>query len=664
MAATTFRGRASRLGESPWLFPIICIATLFLLTAFHISGSSVGIYHTYFYGDGSKDNNLLINRPRAVRSDEWLANTQMTIAQANNDYRQVNPNIGTGEDMSIILDVPYKDWSAIFKPQNLVFFVLPLEYAFAFKWWLMACLLLLSSYSFVLILLPKRRLFAALFALALLFSPFVQWWYQYITLAPISYTLFSLSVFILILRARQFGIRLWLGILMSYLMACFILVLYPPFQIPCVLVAGVFVVGYVTQESSTKGFESSLKALYQLGGAAAVAILVAALFFITRLPAVSAVRQTVYPGHRTVLNGGFSLTHLLSANLSYGLQWGRKFAAYNLPQYGLSNQSEASNFILLIPFLILPGLWLVVRKYQAEKIIDWPLTVTSALFALFMARLFLPHFNWVSRLLLLDRVPHARLLIGLGLLSAIHTVLVAKHLASQKQLIISNNFAYLCALLTLAVELTLGLQMHGRAPGDISVLLAIALALPVPLIVLLLLRRQLAWAAFVSLGFSLISAGGVHPLYGGLGVLTESPLSNAIKTLSKSDEGRWVAEGLMLENYASLNGAPSLSGVYAYPQLNVWSDIVGAKQDVYNRYAHAVFELDRNPHETARTSLNLDGQDSFSVSVDPCSDFLQRQNVRFVITDTEFDNQQQCLTLADTIAYPARTIYIYRLHHL
>ena len=74
--------------------------------------------------------------------------------------------------MSMAIDVPYKDWSELFKPHNLVFFVLPFDNAFAFKWWVMSYLLLLSCYFFILALLPKKKFLAVTISLALLFSPF------------------------------------------------------------------------------------------------------------------------------------------------------------------------------------------------------------------------------------------------------------------------------------------------------------------------------------------------------------------------------------------------------------------------------------------------------------------------------------------------------------
>jgi hypothetical protein len=205
-------------------------AILVVLTVCKISGSSIGVYHNIFYGSGTTDKSLVFNKPRTIRSDEWTINTLLTIAQKQNHYNRFNPNIGNNEDMSIVLDVPYKGWSTAFKPHNLVFFALPLEYAFALKWWLLSYLLVLSCYFFVLALMPGRRLFATCFATGLLFGGMFQWWYQYGTLASVYYSLFLATAVINLLRAKKRLHRILWGAAIAYLATCFCT--YPISAIP------------------------------------------------------------------------------------------------------------------------------------------------------------------------------------------------------------------------------------------------------------------------------------------------------------------------------------------------------------------------------------------------------------------------------------------------
>src|SRR6266567_568421 len=157
----TFKGKfgakvhreAMRFWRSVWLFPILLGLMIVGLTVLKINGSSMGIYYQTFYGT-TKDPNLVANQPQGIRSDEWLVNTQMSIAQKNDRLMQIDPNIGNGQDMSLEIDVPLKDWSIIFRPHELAFFVMPFDNAFAFRWWVMGYLLIVSCYFFVLTLLP------------------------------------------------------------------------------------------------------------------------------------------------------------------------------------------------------------------------------------------------------------------------------------------------------------------------------------------------------------------------------------------------------------------------------------------------------------------------------------------------------------------------------
>jgi Na+/melibiose symporter-like transporter len=75
-AAKTAKKKSALLAmtKSIWLFPIICTIIILLLTAFKISGSSIGVYNTILYGSNHKDSSLVLNKPREIRSDEWVWN--------------------------------------------------------------------------------------------------------------------------------------------------------------------------------------------------------------------------------------------------------------------------------------------------------------------------------------------------------------------------------------------------------------------------------------------------------------------------------------------------------------------------------------------------------------------------------------------------------------
>ena len=103
-----------------WIFPSTIIFCLIFATGFKISGSSFGLYYDSFLN--GKSSNLISGEARPIRSDEWLVVTQFTIAQKEAGYPLINKNFGnSGKNMSLVSDAPYKEWSTVFRPQNLAF---------------------------------------------------------------------------------------------------------------------------------------------------------------------------------------------------------------------------------------------------------------------------------------------------------------------------------------------------------------------------------------------------------------------------------------------------------------------------------------------------------------------------------------------------------------
>ena len=118
-----------------FIFPLVLTLLLLSLTLLKIHGSSIGRYHEMFYGESIKDESLLLNNPRGVRSDEWLRWTQYTVSQDKNNFESSNEFFSNGIDITKLHEAPAKSWSDIFKPSNFSFFVLLFEHAFAFKLW-------------------------------------------------------------------------------------------------------------------------------------------------------------------------------------------------------------------------------------------------------------------------------------------------------------------------------------------------------------------------------------------------------------------------------------------------------------------------------------------------------------------------------------------------
>lgn len=650
-----------RFAKSVWFFPGVLTVLLVLLTLLQLSGSSIGTYHSLFYGS-EKDHDLVFGEPRSIRSDEWLVNSQMIIAQKNNNFKRFNDNIGNGQDMSLLVDAPYKEWSVIFKPHLLAFFVIPFDNAFAFRWWFMAYLLMLSCYFFLVQLVPTRRLVSALISIGFLFSPFIQWWYLSGTMGVIYFALFGALFFMKMMQsARIVNTLLW-GVLLTYVATCFVLILYPPYQIPVAVAVFAFVVGYTLEKARDRPWKKTLQQLGIVGAFLIVSGVLALTFLLTRSQAVETIQNTAYPGQRKQLSGGYDLPHVLSGHLGAQFRYADTAANYTIP--GLTNQSESSNFLLLFPFLLLPSLYVCYWYYKKDRRLDYPLLATNATILVLLGWLFIPGLGFFGRLTLLEVVPHTRLLIGLGVLNLLQLSLFIRRYLESKDLVIKHSWIMIYSILTLLAELLIGLYAGYRLPGFISLERAIIFAVPVPVIVYLLLRRQFVWGCAVMTAFMLYMSFSVNPIYQGTEVLTKTPLSQTIQQISDSDDSRWATEHFLLENFSYMNGARSLSGVYSYPQLDIWRNASPeASEDIYNRYAHTIFAFDRSPNDTISTTLSLGGGDSFGISTEPCSHFLKDQDVRYLLVASKLAEGEACASLIERIDYPAQKLYIYRLDY-
>lgn len=641
----------SRFSRSVWLFPALLVIPLIIMTAFKISGSSIGIYSMI---NGVDDPNALTHNYRGVRSDEWVVSTQMTVAQAQNQFRRINQNIGNGQDMSLMGDVPYKDWSAVFKPQNLVFSVLPLEYAFAFRWWSVGLVLVVAAYFFALQFYPGRRLRAALLASLIGLSPLLFWWYTPSTFMCVSYCLIGLLLAMRIISITAMKARIIYSLLLAFVLACFALILYPPFQIACAVPSAFFFGGWLLEHYSRDKRREIIKGLGYIVAAGALAGVIVLAFLQTRSSAVSTVTHTVYPGTRVEISGGIdpllTFSSFLSPNLQYETQASVGY---------LRNQSEASNFILIAPFLLLPSLYLIYRHRKQTGKLLWSLALVDVAIVFTLARM---HFRtpWLDpfyNLFLQSKVPPTRMLIGLGLAGFFQLILIIKALdGDHVSRIIRERLAWIAAGSGLVVMVFVGFYTIARYTVFISnPMKVLVFALWISAGVYFIVRRPVNLGLGLLVLFSVVSVYRILPYYRGLGPFTTSPLVAAIK--STPNDGNWVSvDNRLIINFPIMAGKHSLNSVQFYPQLAQWHQIdpSGQYDTDYNRYAHVEFDDDKN----LQTPFDLPQADVLLVKFDPCGSFLQR-NDKYVLSSKPLTDN--CLQLDRTIDLPAQDYYIYQI---
>lgn len=639
------------------LFPVLVILFVIILTAAKISGTSIGMYQSYLYGDGSKDSNLIFGHPRAIRSDEWLVTSQLTIAQTTNEYSQTNSNFVEDKNMSILSDVPYLDWSILFKAQNLGFFVMPIEHAFALRWWFLLAVLLISSYYFALKLLSNRILLAAMSSMIISFSPFVFWWYLTGTLGSLAY---GFLILCLVMNLLDIGQKKFTGkmtrklyvfinsALLAYAVTSFALLLYPPFQIPIALVVTFFSLGYLLSKRSVISGLDWLKITAPIILALIVSIALCLLFVATRMDAIKATTETAYPGKRESTSGGYSVTQLLVSYLQPQLQRDSRGTKY------IENQSESSNFILLPTFFLIPSIAVFVWLYVKRNRFDWVLLFIILCNLLFLAHLFIPAATPVTHIFFLGMVPQTRLLIGLGFVSIILVIYLIKVLGKSFRpgkktalIITAYSLAYL------GISIYAGVITSDLYPGFITnKLLIILLACILVVAQSLILLGKYRLGLLLLVVFSLMSVVMINPLYRGLGPIYNSEVTKTIKEISTEQDVWGTVDHIYIENLPQISDRKAVTGVSTYPSVEFWKDNTEGDQSfIYNRYAHVVIT------SNDKFELELIQPDLFLVS-GACTRKISL-TINYLLSTTPIDDS--CKELLRTVQYPNRTFYFYKV---
>lgn len=650
-----------QLRKSVWSFPAVLLLILILFTALKISGSSVGIYHDSLYGAGTKDSNLIYGKPRAIRADEWLTGTQLLVAQSKNGFPIRDKVFKQGQDLSMVSEIPTKDWPVIFKPHLWAFFVLPVEYAFAFKWWLILYLLIVSCYFFILRVFPGHKLFAALISIAVGLSPFELWWYQAAAFLTIAYGFLILILLMRIYgsepinRIKSAGVTNAIYIAaLAFLFACFGLILYPPFQIAVIVVLLTFAAGYILNKKFNENF--SWAAIIRKTGLVLISVLIAAiigaLFVKTHHTPIKALSDTLYPGARTITSGGLNFLKIFDGFMQPQLQ-----SDFHGGHF-LGNQSEDSSFILLLPFLLIPSLALIIYEYKKHRRVDWIFLAIQFGCILFLARVFIHFGDFFYKALLLQKVPHERLKVGIGFIGILQLIYLAKKLTVLK--INKTRLLGLAAGYTLVCFVSLiliGLYTIKHYPLFINRRLEVlVLALLFSGIIALFLLNRKVLAATLLLIFTLGSSFQILPLYRGLGELTNSKVINKMAADSGKND-TWATVGddaYIYQNYGLLAGRTSLSGSQIYPNEDLWKQTGDPNYNfVTNREAHIVFT--DNP--ALKKPLTLVHENSFNVKFE-CSDFI-KNNIQYALSIHPL--KFACVKQIDTVKYPATTFYIYRI---
>lgn len=623
-------------------FPALVTLGAIVLIALHISGTSSGA-HWLNFGVG-EDPNALLGSPRLIRTDEWLVSQSWVVSQYQQGFPVINQTLPGGMDATVLNELPTWDWSTLFRPHEWGYLLFGLDVGIAWQWWVPAIGLVSGAYLLVVTLLPRRSLTAVAIACAVFFSPIFQWWYGPNSLWPAAWSLLAMAAVVWMIRDDRLWVRIVWAAILGWLAVTMAIGLYVPFMLPSVLVFLFFFIGMVLQERPWKrgALRPLIGKLVPLVIAGAFAGAMVLLWLRTRAGTIEAVTSTVYPGQRSIATGQLlSVDPWLSAFA--GAPFGQSLTTGS--QILGPNPSEAATAILLAIFLLPALAWFVVRGYRRDGRIDWVIVASGAGLLLVLAFLFIPGWDAVARLLLLDKVPVTRYRMGFAVMLPLFFALVAREVdrnpgARNWPLALISGVATLASITVTAVSIAL----VDPATYQSSPLWPIATVGILAGVVLLFFPRTIPWAAVGILVASLAIGAAVNPLYRGAFNLNETKIGQQIHAVETEQPGTWVGVG-SYETMALMmqSGVEAYNGVQPYPPEEMWDEIDpdGGDEAIWNRLAHVRWTWgDGDP------TVEAPYQDAIQLTFDPCSEFGQ-EYVDYVLADEAPPSSECLVEIAD-----------------
>ena len=620
---------------------------------FEISGSSIGQWCNDF---GVEDKGIIAGISRPVRSDEYGLTTpylfSQEASQSESAYEYFSDYAnGTESDLFMGIRQPIKNILTILRPFVLGFLFLSPAKGLSFWWCGKLIALFMATFEMGMLLTDKRKTLSCVMAMLITFSSVVSWWFSTSVAEVIIYTEIAMLLFNKYLIEEKVLKRMLLLVGILYQAGCFVMLLYPSWQVPfvyviLVLATWIFIKNYKKLTLRWYDYASIVTGLVGLG-------LVFVYIFNKSADAIELISQSVYPGERLELGGnGFSYMFTYHLNI-----W---FSMTNFI-FG-TNVCESATIFDMFPFsIVIPIIAMIINRKK-----DMLSIMLLGLNLFFFVWIAFGFNEFLAQITFLSNSQAIRTMLAFGF---VNVMLLIRGVALMKESIklvpamgisvgISAVIIVVALLVTRGTEIGLAYKVVYFGAGFVLIgILAFGL----------LNFNKKNWTIITAMLVGIISmicGAMVNPIRKGVGSVYEIEWIEEIKAVSNSgnEDDIWVVESsnipaLSYANVGLMCGVKTFNSTAVYPNPKMWEQIDpnGENNYVYNRFSHIGIYI----KESGEPEFELVTPDSFKVYI--TFDDLYKAGVTYVTGYSDLAECAKSATCIVTRVNNSDNIYIYML---
>ena len=530
-------------------------------TILGLNSSSISLWKLFLLGEQPT---ALWGSGRAIRSDEWAIWTPMVFSQDALGYPALNTSINAANvDPTLIAigGLPARNLAAVFKPFYWGFLIFGVETGYSMMSLFRFSGLLIVSYLCALQYTKGSRPLSVAAACLITLSPYVQWWYSQSICEVLLFPQMIVLCWITALKEKIPWQQILWGIAAAWSFGCFIMIVYPAWQIPAAYLLLAVLVLIVIRHRKEINIGFTVRIL------APLSLTLILLFFIFRgsWDTLMSVKNSVYPGQR-LYTGGNRPQNLFTGLFS--LIFPFRFEIEG------TNACELSDFLSFAP----AGIILAVTRRITTKEKDPLAAILIGFIAVFSLLSFVRLPAWLTQATLLSQCTRPAFIIGLcDLLLLIRTL--AHGDSARFSLRTGLLLALACAALSTGV---MYLTIH---PPKVYLLLLIPAAVWAFWLIFSGISRKLTAVTFCLL--AVIGGLFVNPVQKGFSDIRKLPTVSLVQSAGLDPETAVIAveADWPVPNSLLLAGYKVLDSTQPYADPDRWAAIDPDRKwmNVYNR---------------------------------------------------------------------------------